>query len=442
MDGLSIAVTIGTVLDLSAKLLSASHRYYKEVRGAKKEIEFIITEISNLQIVLKRIEQLGHPSSSSPLPTLNHLRKPDGPLHQCDSILRPLVAKLEKPLTSRRVMVWPLKKSDVDNTLKEIERVKTTLNLDISTAQVELQLSSDAQVLNISDDAARQNKEKLRSDVIAWLSTTRPSSNHNINRRKHQPGTGEWFVNGSYFEQWRTAPNSFVWLHGSAGCGKSILSSTIIDHVQANHVIPTKSALVYYYFDFNDSMKQKVANFMSSILADLCAQANDLPGPVQQLYLKCNNGHREPLLSDLVSVFLAAVPLFTAVYVIIDALDECPTKDDERHELLKIIKAIHDQSAANLHFLATSRRHYDIEAVIGPLTGAAAIQIESGMVDDDIKMYIRSEIQAVRKKNTWWHDKLCIAVEESLLEGANGMLVLSDLTWMLSFAQTAKHAVQ
>lgn len=172
-------------------------------------------------------------------------------------------------------------------------------------------------------------------------------------------------------------------------------------------------------------MKQKVANFMSSILADLCAQANDLPDPVQQLYLKCNNGHREPLLSDLVSVFLAVVPLFDAVFVVIDALDECPTKDDERQELLKTIEVIHSQSAMSLHMLVTSRRHYDIEIVVGRLTGVAAIQIESGMVDDDIKMYIRSGVQAIREKNTWWHDQLCTAVEERLFKGANGMSVLS-----------------
>ena len=136
MDGLSTATTIGTVLDLSAKVLSASRRYYKEVKGAKKEIKSIIDEILNLQEVLKRIEQLGESLPSSQLTTLNHIWKPGGPLHQCDSLLGPLVSKLDKPLTSRRVMVWPLKKSDVDSTLETIERLKMTLTLALSTDQV------------------------------------------------------------------------------------------------------------------------------------------------------------------------------------------------------------------------------------------------------------------------------------------------------------------
>ena len=189
-------------------------------------------------------------------------------------------------------------------------------------------------------------------------------------------------------------------------------------------------------------MKQKVVNFMSSIIADLCAQKNDLPDRVKQLYLTCNNGHREPLLSDLLRVFLALVPLFVAVYVVIDALDECPTKDQERQELLKTIRAIHDQSAMNLHLLVTSRRHYDIETVIDDLPSVATIQIERTTNDDDIQMYIRSEVQAIRKKNTWWHDELCIAVEESLFEGANGMSVLLWLETTFSFVYTAKHAAR
>ena len=136
MDGLSTVVTIATVLDLSAKFLSTSYRYSKEVIGAKREIKVISDGISNLKDVLKSIERVGDSSSSSQRATLDLIRNPDGPLHQCDSFLRPLVSKLEKPLTSRRTMIWPLRKRDVDSTLEEIERLKTTLNLALSIIQM------------------------------------------------------------------------------------------------------------------------------------------------------------------------------------------------------------------------------------------------------------------------------------------------------------------
>ena len=38
-------------------------------------------------------------------------------------------------------------------------------------------------VLMVRDDAARQRDEQLRGQVLSWLATTKPSLNHNMNRR-------------------------------------------------------------------------------------------------------------------------------------------------------------------------------------------------------------------------------------------------------------------
>ena len=222
-----------------------------------------------------------------------------------------------------------------------------------------------------------------------------------------------------------------MWLYGSAGCGKSILASTIIDYIQDHHVVQGRSTLAYFYFDFNDASKQKVTNFMSSILADLCAQTNLLTDTVKQMFSKCNDGHREPLLSDLRSSFFSILPAFNTVFIIVDALDECPTKENERQEVLQIIQDIHHHSATNLHFLVTSRRHHDIETVIAPLTSISPIQIESVMVESDIKLYVQNEIRSIATKKTWWHDQLCKEVEDTLLRGANGMYVMLPLKYML-----------
>lgn len=253
------------------------------------------------------------------------------------------------------------------------------------------------------------------------LLSVRRAANTRFCYRKHQRGTGEWFTQGPKFEKWRTNPNSFVWLYGSTGCGKTILSSTIIDYIQLNHVVKTKSALAYYYFDFNDTSKQKSANFVSSLLADLYTQNSELPNSAKQLYFECNDGHREPSLRDLVFAFLDVLSSFEDVFVVVDALDECPTEDDERENLLRIIEEIHANSSASLHFLATSRRHFDIEDAIGPLASIQPIEIETAVVDNDIRAYIQSEVQKMRKKQRWWKDDLCQEVEDAVVNGANGM---------------------
>jgi hypothetical protein len=48
----------------------------------------------------------------------------------------------------------------------------------------------------------------------------------------------------------------FLWLYGIPGCGKTILSSTIIEDVLYHYHDPTM-AVIYFYFDFNDVEKQQ-----------------------------------------------------------------------------------------------------------------------------------------------------------------------------------------
>lgn len=49
-----------------------------------------------------------------------------------------------------------------------------------------------------------------------------------------------------------------MWLYGIPGCGKTILSSSIIqDTIQRSNDDPT-NAVAFYYFDFNEIQKQRV----------------------------------------------------------------------------------------------------------------------------------------------------------------------------------------
>jgi hypothetical protein len=56
--------------------------------------------------------------------------------------------------------------------------------------------------------------DNRRQKIHEWLSPPDPSSNHNAACKKKQPMTGAWLVEGPQFEEWKTRPNSFLWLHG------------------------------------------------------------------------------------------------------------------------------------------------------------------------------------------------------------------------------------
>jgi len=88
-------------------------------------------------------------------------------------------------------------------------------------------------------------------------------------------------------------------------------------------------ALAYPYFDFNDTEKQKVSNLMSTLLAQLYNKLNDLPEQLKSLYKGCNEGKQRAALRELKTMSSLIVKDLDDVFIVIDALDECP-KDGDR----------------------------------------------------------------------------------------------------------------
>jgi hypothetical protein len=54
---------------------------------------------------------------------------------------------------------------------------------------------------------------RLRQDLIKWLSPPDPSINHNIACGAHHMRNAEWFFQGSIFAEWKST-GSLLWLHG------------------------------------------------------------------------------------------------------------------------------------------------------------------------------------------------------------------------------------
>jgi hypothetical protein len=56
--------------------------------------------------------------------------------------------------------------------------------------------------------------EKERKRVMDWLSPINQADIHAAASRKHEPGTGEWFLEGEVFRNWRQDSATSLWLFG------------------------------------------------------------------------------------------------------------------------------------------------------------------------------------------------------------------------------------
>ena len=73
--------------------------------------------------------------------------------------------------------------------------------------------------------------------------------------KQRQDATGLWFLESDQYTEWKTDAASFLWLYGIPGCGKTILSSTILQNVLQHCDSDPGKAVAYFFFDFHDMQK-------------------------------------------------------------------------------------------------------------------------------------------------------------------------------------------
>ena len=234
--------------------------------------------------------------------------------------------------------------------------------------------------------------------ISRWLSAPDPSSNYDKALKSRQGGTGELFFKTDAYRDWLSKPRYLLWLHGIPGCGKTVLSSTIIQRTDDYCRHRSGLLILYFYFDFNDVEKQQHEKMIRSLIVQLFAQCMNIPLILESLYSSCTNGERQPAYDSLLSTLYMMMREFSDTYLVLDALDKC----SKRKELLSCIEELAGWRDLSLHILTTSRREKDIEDSMEPLVdNQRRICIQSALVDGDIRAYVDSRLQFDRDLRRW-----------------------------------------
>jgi hypothetical protein len=148
MDGLSAAVNVIAVVQISEQVFNLSQTYYLDVRDARKDIQHLLNEVTSLRDVLINVKDLTDTPGLTKLSTLELLNKNDGLLQQCLADLTKLVKKLEQGQEEGkmkqfgiRALKWPFRKKEVDKAITVIERCKTMFALALNTDQTYAEIS-------------------------------------------------------------------------------------------------------------------------------------------------------------------------------------------------------------------------------------------------------------------------------------------------------------
>jgi len=204
--------------------------------------------------------------------------------------------------------------------------------------------------------------------------------------------------------------------------------------------MPTRSAIVqevegmrtaglarmaYYYFDFRDVKKQDCDGLLSSLILQLSAESDSCYNILSQLYSDNSRGIRKPSTSALKKCLKDMLSLAGQgpVYIIVDALDECPNfpgRPSAREKVLDLIEELVDMELPNVHLCIASRPEIDIRMVLEPLTTLKiSLHDEIGQ-KEDITKFIDSVVRSDRSMRRWKEEDKRLVVD-ALSDKADGM---------------------
>lgn len=107
-------------------------------------------------------------------------------------------------------------------------------------------------------------------------------------------------------------------------------------------------------------------------------------------------------------------------FIIIDALDECPSHGGERAKLLELLQSLAASQSAKLHILVTSRRESDIEEKLTGSVTMPPLSIQGEDTDIDIRTHVKAQL-ASNSTMSKWPEPIKLEVEEVLDTKAKGM---------------------
>ena len=203
-------------------------------------------------------------------------------------------------------------------------------------------------------------------------------------------------------------------------------SSAIIEDIQ--HRRESGSSLVaFYYFDFKDVAKRDVRGLLASVLLQLVGKSDSCWDTLHQLYKSCDLGSQQPSEAALIQYLkdMVDLPGQVPIYLIVDALDECPNTTgtpSAREKVLNFIQDLIQSNHPNLFVCLTSRPEQDISAILNPLTSPSnrmSLHEEDGQMQD-IDRYVRSFVQTDAAMRRWRAEDKELVIN-ALSERAGGM---------------------
>lgn len=220
-------------------------------------------------------------------------------------------------------------------------------------------------ILNTFEESKASRQQDRRDNKEAALLQTLASD---YKRDKDSvstsvPGTCEWFFEDYRFLRGRDSKHSsLLWVSAGPGCGKSVLSRSLIDERRICSTTMT-STICYFFFKDGQEQRTRGAKALSAILHQLFENtalvSHTLPSA------KSYGEKLQDAFGELWEVLTKCAQDSEAgeIGYILEALDECEENNQLQKKLVSFYShtEAHKNPLCKLKFLVTSRPYDDLE---------------------------------------------------------------------------------
>ncbi|KAJ7576066.1 hypothetical protein C8J56DRAFT_800653, partial [Mycena floridula] len=258
-----------------------------------------------------------------------------------------------------------------------------------------------------------------REEFQNWISELDFQATQNETFAKHTAGTGDWFLKKQEFVDWKDGRTRFLWCPGIPGAGKTVLSQ----HLRRT-VLQPDTAVICIYCDYKQQEKQTPAQLLGNILKQLVQQHPSISDHLVTLHKTCLSQGADPSIAELFLALQTEVLLYSQVYIVVDALDECSETNQSRALFFPSCAQGLWSLPDHVHLLLTSR---DILTISQEVHSAQKPCIEAR--NEDLETYITGRITTNVKLKKLVKDDMTLLAEiiDQVTSKAGGMFLQARL---------------
>lgn len=175
-------------------------------------------------------------------------------------------------------------------------------------------------------------KEDL--ETLDWLTPIDYGPQHSDFFKRRQPGTGQWLLDSAEYQTWLGSGKQTLFCPGIPGAGKTILTSIVVDDLITRFQNDPTIGIILVYCNFRQKDQQKMDDLLASLLKQLAQGQSSLPGCVKDLYDRHKQKQTRPSSDEISRALHLVSNMYSKVFIVVDALDECQTSDGCRARFL------------------------------------------------------------------------------------------------------------